>query len=182
MVCVLLKSGRHQKDRKARDRASGSVQHARGRPQPKSSVLGGGLATCPCLRLRPRRHGNRRGRTSHCGLARRVAGAAGPPSWETWTEPMRMRKSRDRSPYADPPQADDQRPARRREQAGCVASPSSRTSRPRQSHLADRMLRPPASSSPADMRAQYLDRMDIERKRGITIKSQAVRMPLAHGG
>ena len=32
-----------------------------------------------------------------------------------------------------------------------------------------------------DMRAQYLDRMDIERERGITIKAQNVRLPWSVG-
>jgi GTP-binding protein LepA len=47
------------------------------------------------------------------------------------------------------------------------------------STLADRMLQLTGVVDQRLMRAQYLDRMDIERERGITIKSQAVRLPWA---
>jgi GTP-binding protein LepA len=50
------------------------------------------------------------------------------------------------------------------------------------STLADRMLQLTGVVDDRAMRAQYLDRMDIERERGITIKSQAVRMPWALEG
>jgi GTP-binding protein LepA len=50
------------------------------------------------------------------------------------------------------------------------------------STLADRMLQLTGIVDARQMRDQYLDRMDIERERGITIKSQAVRMPWQSDG
>ena len=49
------------------------------------------------------------------------------------------------------------------------------------STLADRMLGITEVVDQRNMREQYLDRMDIERERGITIKSQAVRLPWRSG-
>ena len=50
------------------------------------------------------------------------------------------------------------------------------------STLADRMLQLTGVVDERLMRAQYLDRMDIERERGITIKAQNVRLPWTAAG
>ena len=42
--------------------------------------------------------------------------------------------------------------------------------------LSDRILEVTGAVDPRDMRAQYLDSMDLERERGITIKLQSVRL------